>query len=373
MQILLVSNYYPEHVGGVESLAATLAAGYRQHGHQVRWLAGDIRARPHAGHADDVPLRVWNGIERAGFPYPVPGPGGLVRVSRHVAWSDVVHMHDCLYAANLATFFAARRHRRPLLITQHVAEVPYSNPLLQGLQSVAYSTLGQIVLSGADQVAFETQEVLRWFEGRVRFRRPPILIENGIDTELFRAASDQERRRFRANLGIDGDRPLVLFVGRFVEKKGIQLLRPVVEATRDWSWLFIGRAGDVDPAAWRLPNVRVLSPLSHPALRDHYVAADLLALPSIGEGFPVVAQEAMSCGTPVLLSAQTARGLPAIRELVFTTSREPADLHSALLHAVATVLRDPGWRARVATLARERWASGYYVRAYEMQLQRLMG
>ena len=372
LRILAVSNYYPEHVGGIESLTATLVAGFRRNGHQVRWLAGDLRDRPHNGEPDDVPVRVWNAVERLGFPYPVQGPDGTSRIFKHVEWAEIVHMHDCLYSVNVATFVAARRRRRPVLLTQHIAKVPYSNPLLRGLQSVAYATLGRAVLSRADQVAFESEEVRRWFEPRIRFRRRPVLIESGVDTELFKPASEAERQAQRERLGVTSEQPLLLFVGRFVEKKGIKLIRPVIQANPTWSWLFIGRAGDVDPQTWRLPNLRVIEPLSHAELRNHYVAADLLVLPSLGEGFPVVAQEAMSCGLPTLLSAQTARGLPAVRDVVFTTSADNDDLNAAMHRAVAAVMADKTLRERVAALARERWTAAAFVSRYEDQLEGLL-
>jgi glycosyltransferase involved in cell wall biosynthesis len=372
LRILAVSNYYPEHVGGIESLTATLVTGFRGNGHQVRWLAGDLGNRPHKGGPDDVPVRVWNGIERLGFPYPVQGPAAMSRINKHVAWSEVVHMHDCLYAVNVAAFLAAQHQRRPVLLTQHIAKVPYTNPLIRSLQSLAYASLGRAVLSKADQVAFESEEVHRWFEPRVHFQRPPVVIESGVDTELFRPASEAERLNYRQRLGVSGEQPLLLFVGRFVEKKGIKLIRPVIESHPEWSWLFIGRAGDVDPRSWHLPNLRVVDPLSHAELRNHYVAADLLVLPSLGEGFPVVAQEAMSCGLPTLLSTQTARGLPAVRDVVFTTSTDIADLTAAVQKAVAAVISDKGLRGRVASLARERWTAEAFVARYEEQLEGLL-
>ena len=372
MRILLANNYYPEHVGGVETVAAALALGYRLRGHDVRWIAGDIRERPHVGHVDDVPVRVWNGIEGLGFPYPLPNPWAVKRIRQEVAWSQVVHLHDCLYAANIAAFAAARRAGRPVLLTQHVAEVPYPNPLLRGIQSFAYASIGRAMLSRVDQVVFESEQVRRWFETRVHFRKPPVMIENGVDAQLYRPASPTERQALRRGLGADGTEPLLLFAGRFVEKKGVRLLQPLIEATPQFAWLMIGRAVDIDPSTWHLPNLRVINEVSPAQLRDHYAAADLLVLPSSGEGFPVVAQEAMACGTPVLLSEQTAAGVPAIRDVVFTTTLTRESLLAAVQGAVAAVDSDAGLRDRVAALARERWRPESSVIHYEEQLEALL-
>src|SRR2546422_4013954 len=147
MRILLLSNYYPEHAGGIEPVAAHLALGYRRRGHGVHWIAGDIGARPHSGSPDDVPVRVWNGIEKLGVPYPLPAPAAAFAVRRQVAWADVVHMHDCLYVLNVAAFIASRRYHRPVLGTQHVAKIPYSNPILRGAQSASYASFGRAGLS----------------------------------------------------------------------------------------------------------------------------------------------------------------------------------------------------------------------------------
>ena len=362
MRILLASNYYPEHVGGIETVAAGLASGYRERGHEVRWIAGDIGSRPHARRRDDVPVRVWNGIERLGFPYPLPSPGAAIGLDRHVAWAEVVHLHDSLYALNVAAFIATRRRRRPVLLTQHVAKVPYPNPLFRGVQSAAYATIGRSVLSRAEQVVFVSERVQGWFESRITFKRPTHVIENGIDTDLFQPHADDRR----------GSRPLLLFVGRFVEKKGVRLLRPLIEATPSCDWLFIGRAGDVNPSTWRLPNLRLLAPMQPAQLRDYYAGADLLVLPSSGEGFPVVAQEAMACGTPVLLSESTAAGLPAIHDVVFTSTLARDDLEDALQRSLQTVTRDPGLRRRVASCARDRWRADTMVARYEEQLEGLV-
>ena len=50
------------------------------------------------------------------------------------------------------------------------------------------AVLGRMVLGGATQVAFVSETVKRHFERSVRFRAPPVLVVNGVDTEVFRPA-----------------------------------------------------------------------------------------------------------------------------------------------------------------------------------------
>src|SRR4029453_13710967 len=109
----------------------------------------------------------------------------------------------------------------------------------------------------------------------------------------------------RAKLELAESQIVFIFVGRFVEKKGIQIVRHLAVRFPDITWLLVGW-GPEDPARWHLKNVRVVGKRTSPDIAELYQAADLLVLPSVGEGFPLVVQESMSCGTPVAISTETA-------------------------------------------------------------------
>jgi glycosyltransferase involved in cell wall biosynthesis len=97
---------------------------------------------------------------------------------------------------------------------------------------------------------------------------------------------------------------VALFVGRFVEKKGVETLRRAAALRPGVTFAFAGW-GVIDPAAWGLSNVRVFSDLAGAALADLYRASDVFVLPSQGEGFPLVVQEALACGLPVVCGAES--------------------------------------------------------------------
>jgi glycosyltransferase involved in cell wall biosynthesis len=257
-----------------------------------------------------VSARSCNAIERRlGVPYPLWSPAALSQVGQAARSADAVHLHDCLYLPNLMAYAAARLAGRPIVVTQHVGMVPYRNPALRGLLHVAYRVLARIVLGGATQVVFVSESVRRYFKGFVSFKSPPVLVPNGVDTAVFHPVDETRRTALRAELGVKRGVPLLLFVGRFVEKKGLPVLRRLAQRLPDAQWLFVGW-GALDPERWTLPNVTVVRERSGAQLASLYQAADLLVLPSTGEGFPLVVQEAMACGTPALVGAETAAGCP---------------------------------------------------------------
>jgi glycosyltransferase involved in cell wall biosynthesis len=342
-RVTLVTHYFPRHRGGVESVAWEIALRLARSGSaDVTWHSSDTDEAPAAEpHLRCVSARAWNVAERRlGLPFPVWSPAALAKLTRAVRGGDVVHLHDFLYLPNLVAWAAARLSGRPVIITQHVGPIPYRNPLLRLIVTLANRGLGQLVLGSAAQAFFVSHSVLEYFRGFVRFRNPPQLLSNGVDAKLFTFADEARRRTLRAGLGVSGDTPLLLFVGRFVEKKGLPMLRAIAERLPGARWLFVGW-GPHDPELWRLTQVSVKGNLAREELVPLYQAADLLVLPSFGEGFPLVVQEAMACGTPALVSDETAAGCPEVADIL---AHEP-------LAATDAVAR---WTARIEALLASR-------------------
>jgi len=376
MRITLVTHYFPAHRGGVERMAGQLAERLAAQGvARIDWHASDCDAPPApAPGVTVVAAASCNLLERAvGVPYPLWSPGALLRLARAVRSANVVHLHDCLYLPVLAAFAAARfGRRRPVVVTQHIGHVPYRNPVLRLVHAAANRLCGAWVLGGADQVVFESETVRAYFAERVRFRSPPLLIENGVDTGTFRPCSAAERRERRAQLGVPPGKPLLLFLGRFVEKKGLGVLRELSAQIPHAHWLFAGW-GPIDPAAWGQANVSVRLRPGHEDLTALYQAADLLVLPSVGEGFPLSVQEAMACGTPALIGAETAAGCPAAHEVLLreATGEGSTGLWRARIEAlIASPATLEGMRARVAAFAREQWSWERATARYAEVLQR---
>lgn len=308
MRILTISNYYPSHPGGIEIVAQNLVTRWRIN-HQVRWAACEVSSHPHEYEPDDVPLHASNITEtRLGFPYPIPTAGSVIDIFRQVQWCEVVHIHDCLYFANIVAFIASSFFSKPLVVTQHVGMVPYRESYKNVLQKLAYQTIGRLVLQGSDEVIFINENIRKWFEAGANLTKV-FLIQNGVDHQVFFPANADEQKSARIRFGLPETGVVLLFVGRFTQKKGVDLIHKIAAARPDYTWVMVG-SGEIDISTWDLPNTKVFPRQPQTVLREFYIAADLFVLPSKGEGFPLVVQEALSCGVPAAVSEETASSLP---------------------------------------------------------------
>jgi glycosyltransferase involved in cell wall biosynthesis len=353
-------------------VAGELARRLATRGVQVEWMASVVGPGDGPAGVQRLPVQAWNVTERRlGFPYPLWGPVSLARLAEAVRRCDAVHLHDALYMGNVAAYLLARRLGKPVVVTQHVGAIPYSSPVLRGLLGTANWVLGRLVLRGGDRCVFISPQVHDYFASLFRFRRRPLYLPNGVDAAVFRPADACQRQALRSRLGLMDDRPVLLFVGRFVEKKGLRLLRALAKPLTQFQWLFVGW-GPEDPASWDLPHVRCVGPLPQADIAAYYIASDLLVLPSVGEGFPLVVQEAMACGLPAVITPETACGAPGVEEVLWCA--EPRvetwaeTLRSIAADPEALVARRP----QVARFAR-RWDWDTCADRYLQLFQQVLG
>jgi glycosyltransferase involved in cell wall biosynthesis len=142
--------------------------------------------------------------------------------------------------------------------------------------------------------------------------RPHAVIPFGVDIARF-TADGARRAATRRALGWEGETPVIGFVGRFVEAKGIpMLLRALTLLGRrgtPWRALFVG-GGALEGtlrgfAAEQGDKVRVVTGVNHDGIPGYLNAMDLLCAPSQTtpawrEQFGRMIIEALACGVPVI-------------------------------------------------------------------------
>lgn len=137
-------------------------------------------------------------------------------------------------------------------------------------------------------------------------------VPNGVDTQRFYPADNEEVLRLRASLNLPAQAPLLLFAGQLSPRKGIPELLSAwtaqVERGEPGMLLICGggplRDLVLETQAALPDSVRYMGELADPT--SVMRAADLLILPSRWESFGNVVTEAMACGLPV---AATATGI----------------------------------------------------------------
>jgi D-inositol-3-phosphate glycosyltransferase len=299
IRVGVVAHYYPPHVGGLEVVAQQVAKALVERGHHVTVLTSACPGSAGRAGEDGVTVRrvrVANWLERHGVPFPVFGPSLLWHAWRLVRRSDVVQVHDMLYLSSWVVAVLCRVTRTPYVVTQHVGMVEHPVWVVRAVQVLVLRTVGALVLRGARRVLPISPVIDLWTQQKLPGLGSQVL-RNGIDRVRFRAGSLQERREIRGRLGLPTDEMLVLYVGRFVPKKGFD----VVSAATGPGYRLVFAGGD-RPA--RLPEsaARIfLGALSPDDVAAAYRACDVFVCASVGEG-PMTPMEALLSGCAVLVN-----------------------------------------------------------------------
>jgi glycosyltransferase involved in cell wall biosynthesis len=203
--------------------------------------------------------------------------------------------------------------------------------------------------------------------GRVHVAR------HGVDTTVFRPPTTDDRNRVAASLDLAGRR-YVAFLGTIEPRKNVPaLIGAWVDAVRDLAdppalVLAGGRGWDdrVDAAVAAVPDhLTVVRPGYLPLddLPGLLGGAEVVAYPSLGEGFGLPVLEAMACRATVLTTDRLA--LPEVGgDAVAYTGTGRAEIAAAL----ASLLADPAERERLANRALVRAGSFTWGRAADVHL-----
>ncbi|MDT7935187.1 MAG: glycosyltransferase family 1 protein [Sphingomonadaceae bacterium] len=171
------------------------------------------------------------------------------------------------------------------------------------------------------------------------------LWKRGVDRQLFRPAA--RSLDWRRSIGVANHEAVLLFTGRLVLEKGLDVLAGVGAelAARGVPHRTIV-AGDGPARSWieeRLPNAIYLGFVSGEALARAFASADIFFNPSQTETFGQVTTEAMASGLPVVGAA--AGGTLSLVEDGRSGFLTPPDDIAANADAIERLVRDPALRA----------------------------
>ena len=218
---------------------------------------------------------------------------------------DLFHAQDSISANALADLQDAGRIGAYLRTVHHLDD--FADPELAALQARGVNAARTLfAVSPAGRAALAAS-----------FGRDATLIGNGVDTARFSPMTDAQDAALRARLTL-GSGPVVLSLGGVEKRKNtlgiLQGFRAFRAAHAQAVLVIAGGASLLDHSAYQreffdalaqsgLPDgaVRVLGKIPQSDMPALYRLADMLAFPSLHEGFGLAVLEAMASGTPVLV------------------------------------------------------------------------
>jgi len=359
MKILLVSNYQPPHMGGIEFAAGALKRCWERDGHSVTWLTTNIPKAGHMTTSDNIRVPACNIFETLWeINSPVVSPAAYGRIQKLIREHEVVNIHSLAPGLSSVCLSSAIRQKHPAVVTQHVAIIPLASKLLTAVQHRVICATAQRTVRHGIPLTFVGEAVRKWFIEEAGIPEDMThMTPAGIEPEKYFFVPDPERAALMQKWDLPESRFKVLFVGRYYEKKGLHLIRQVAQECPDVLFSFRGNGPD-DPALWNLPNIRILPLATDQELRELYGSHDLFIMPSVGEGWPAVVPQGMACGLGCMISEETFQGYNRDRDRFIVVSRDAKDIVQRLRDAQA---------GRIGWLKERSAISEYSIRTWNWQ------
>jgi len=253
------------------------------------------------------------------------------------------------YLSYLLGFLAAWLTGTPVFLR---GEMVLKSGHLSGLKSFGKNLLLKTILRGTRAcLAIGTPSFLFYRAYGVppeRIFRSPYQVDNDFfagESRRWRADREALKRAF----GMPVHLPVVLFCGKLVRRKRPEdLLEAFLRLSQPAALLFVGEGPLKGQLQCRAEGARVFFPgfIRQGELPKYYALADLFVLPSEREVSPLVVNEAMACGLPLILSDAVPSAVDLVRSgengFVFPLG-EIATLHAYL----ERLLADEGLRQKM--------------------------
>ncbi|WP_409342698.1 1,4-alpha-glucan branching protein domain-containing protein [Paenibacillus sp. MBLB4367] len=269
----------------------------------------------------------------------------------HVAF-DIIHAHDWLVSQAAQTL----KHRLnvPLVATIHATEHGRNQGLFTPLQHDIHGLEWELTYEACRVIGcslYMEDEIRRLFglpEGKID------MIPNGVDSEAMKAGSLRSELRNRYALPHE---KIVMFVGRLVREKGVQVLLdsiPLVTASCPDAKFVVAGKGPMLQTLERQAHAQGVDGrvafagfIEDSDRNELYAMSAAAVFPSLYEPFGIVALEAMAAGVPVIVSG-TGGLQEIVRHGVDGLTALPGNAES-LAAQIIRVLQDEGGAGALAS------------------------
>lgn len=316
MNIVMVTNTFTPHIGGVAGSVNAFTQKFRSLGHRVLVIAPYFENTPE-NEIDVIRVPALQKFNGGDFSVSLPiVPGILAPLDDFQP--DIVHCHHP-FLLGATALRIARSRNIPLVFTHHTMYERYTHyvPVDSRELKTFVIQLSTGFANLCQEVIAPSESVKTILEAR-GVETPITVIPTGVDVALFRSG-DGNRIRLRYHIPLDAF--VVGHVGRLAPEKNLKFLSLAVQQflrnNPSAHFLVVGNGPEKDIIGQILKKrsekkrVHLVGPLRDENLRDSYKAMDVFVFASHTETQGMVVTEAMAAGLPVV-----ALDAPGIREVV---------------------------------------------------------
>lgn len=363
LRVTMVNKYYsPPHIGGVETVVRYLSEGLVAHtGAEVTAVVcNESRTRTDENIAGVNVLRLPRQFALSSAPIALGMPRALRRAVGSATPPDIIHLHQPYPWGDLAWLQA--RPDVPAVVSYH------SDIVRQKRLLTAYKPFLERVLDRADLIVTSSPNMIANSPFLAPRAEKCRVVDYGLHVEEIAEPTAEVLARAERIRAEHAGRRIVLFVGRLVYYKGVDVLVRAM-ASVDADVVLIGRGPlegelrEIAVAAGIADRVSFVAPLDDAGLSAYYRAADVFALPSVAasEAFGLVQIEAHAAGTPAV-STDLPTSVPYANLHDVTGLTVPVGDVSALSAALNRLVTDDALRERLGKQAQERALSQFTIK-----------
>lgn len=299
MKILVLCYEYPPVGGGGGRVAAQVAAGLVQRGHEVKVCTAGLKHLPAREVRDGVEIFRAESFRKSEDTCSVPEMALYVLTNLLPAWKlarawrpDVIHVHFAVPSGAVA-LAVSRATGIPYVLTAHLGDVPGGVPEQTAGLFRLVDPFARFIWKRAAKITTVSGHVAGL--ARTAYGAEAKVILNGVPTLGRTGVSLQTPRR-------------LLLVGRLSVQKNPLLAAEALALVRDLGWTLgvIGEgpiSADLRAAAERLniaDRITFHGWLGAPEVAAQMASADILLMTSLHEGLPMVAVEALQHGLAIV-------------------------------------------------------------------------
>jgi len=353
LNIVLTTDYYPPHIGGVETVTSELARELCNMDHRVSIITlSNTNHDPVAENIDNLRIYKAKSHELTGILGLQSAfsseTSRLIRKVCRKESADILHANNLFYSTTIAASASKRSLKLPLVTTLHIGSTSHLEGPMRILTRFYERTIGRWILDQSDHVV-AVSDAVRTYLGALNVPNSKIsVIPNGVDLNAN-----------TPNFGHRNTETRIACIGRLISNKGPQYFveaAPIIlHKFPSTKFLIIGEGPLLSSLHSRVKELGVKDHFQFlgavPKLSTFLRDCDVYVRPSLTEGMPLTVLEAMACGIPTVATRiEGAAEILTHGDTGFLVEPKNVD---QLAFYISKLVGDPELRSRMGKRARE--------------------